>query len=115
MKQPTKVSELRNFLGMVDQLGRFIPQLAKKDTLLRHLLLKKNAWVWDVDQATAFKMLKKALCSPPVLVMYDPNKDTKVSADASPYGLEGIPLQRCEDEWKPVACASRSLIPTEQQ
>lgn len=47
--------------------------------------------------------------------MYDPNKDTKVSADASSYGLGGVLLQRYEDEWKPVAYASRSLTPTEQR
>lgn len=82
MKESTNVSELRSFLGKVNQLGMFIPQLAEKDKPLCDLLSKKNAWVWDVDQATAFKTLKEALSSPPVLAMYDPNKDTKMSADA---------------------------------
>ena len=62
---------------MVNQLGRFIPQLADKDEPLRDLLSKKNSWVWDVDQETAFKELKKALSSPPVLAVYDPNRETK--------------------------------------
>ena len=76
MKEPTNVSEMRSFLGMVNQLGKFIPQLAEKDKALRDLLLKKNCWVWDTDQVMAFKVLKEALASPPVLVMYDPNRDT---------------------------------------
>lgn len=115
MAEPTNVSELRSFLGMVNQLGRFIPQLAEKDKPLRDVLSKKNCWVWDVEQATAFRTLKKALSSPPVLAMYDSNKDTKVSADASSYGLGGVLLQKNEEEWKPVAYASRSLTPTEQR
>lgn len=31
MPVPTNTSELRSFLGMVNQLGKFIPQLAEKD------------------------------------------------------------------------------------
>ena len=68
-----------------------------------------------MDQATAFTSLKRALSSAPVLAMYDPNRDTKVSADASSYGLGGVLLQKWEEEWRPVAYASQSLTPTEQR
>lgn len=115
MKVPTNVSEVRSFLGMVNQLGRFIPQLSDKDKPLRDLLSKKNAWVWDVAQDMAFKELKKVLSSPPVLATYDPNRETKVSADASSYGLGGVLLQKWGDAWRPVAYASRSLTQTEQR
>lgn len=73
MKEPTSVGELRSFLGMVNQLGKLIPQLVEKNKPLCDLLSKKNCWVWNVDQATAFTTLKKALSSPPVLDMCDPN------------------------------------------
>lgn len=100
---------------MVNQVGKFIPQLAEKDKALRDLLSKKNCWLWGADQEEAFKVLKDALSSSPVLAMYDPSRDTKVSADASSYGLGGVLLQRWESEWRPVAYASRSLSPTEQR
>ncbi len=45
MKEPTNVSELRSFLSMVNQLGKFIPLLAEKDKPLLDLLSKKNCWV----------------------------------------------------------------------
>lgn len=115
MKEPSNVSKLRSFLRMVNQLGKFIPQLVEKDKLLHDLLSKKNCWVWDVDQATPFKTLKKKLSSPPVLGMYDPNRNTKVSADASSYDLGGVLLQKGEVGWKPVAYALRVLTPTEQR
>ncbi|XP_030204757.1 uncharacterized protein K02A2.6-like [Gadus morhua] len=115
MKEPTNVSELRSFLGMVNQVGKFIPQLSEKDKALRDLLSKKNCWLWGVDQAAAFRVLKEALISPPVLAMYDTSRDTKVSADASSYGLGGVLLQKWDSEWRPVAYASRSLSPTEQR
>ena len=115
MQEPTTVTELRSFLGMVNQLGRFVPQLSERDKPLRDLLAKKNCWVWGVDQARAFQDLKDALTSTPVLAMYDPNRECKVSADASSYGLGGVLLQKWDEEWRPVAYMSRSLTPTEQR
>lgn len=115
MKEPTNVGEVRSFLWMVNQLEKFIPQLAEKDKPLRDLLSKKNCWIWDVGQVTAFETLKEALSSPHVLAMYDPNRDTKVSAYASSYSLGGVLLQRWEEEWRPVAYESQSLTPTEQR
>ena len=74
MQEPTTVSKVRSFLGMVNQLGKFIPQLAERDKPLRDLLSKKNCWMWDIEQAKAFQDLKNALTSPPVLAMYDPGR-----------------------------------------
>lgn len=102
---------------MVNQAGKFIPQLAVKGKALCDLLSKRNCWLWGADQEEAFKVLKDALSSPPVLAMYDPSRDTKVLADDSLYGLGGVLLQRWESEWRPVAYTSRSLSlsPTEQR
>ncbi|KAL4008446.1 hypothetical protein ACER0C_002298 [Sarotherodon galilaeus] len=107
--------KLRSFLGMVNQVVKFIPHLAEKDKALRDLLSKKNTWYWGPDQVRAFKTLRDALTSPQVLAMYDPNRDIKVSADASSYGLGGVLLQLWEEGWRPVVYASRSLSPTEQR
>ncbi|KAK5906498.1 hypothetical protein CgunFtcFv8_002359 [Champsocephalus gunnari] len=115
MEEPKNVSELRSFLGMVNQLGMFIPQLAERDKPLQDLLSKKNCWLWGIDQARAFQDLKDSLISPPVLAMYDTNRETKVSADASSYGLGSVLLQKLEEDWRPVAYMSRSLTQTEQR
>lgn len=115
MAEPTNVSELRSFLGMVNQRGKFVPQLAEKDKPLRDLLSKKNHWVWGADQVRACKGLKEELSSTPVLALYDPNKKIKVSADASSFGLGAVLLQMWSDVWRPVAYASRSLSSVEQR
>lgn len=41
MKEPTNIGELKSFLGMVNQLCKFIPNLAEKDKTLRDFLSKK--------------------------------------------------------------------------
>ncbi|KAM9318566.1 olfactory receptor 4B13-like [Pholidichthys leucotaenia] len=45
MKEPSNFREVHSFLGMVNQLGKFIPRLAEKDKPLRDLLSKKNQFV----------------------------------------------------------------------
>ena len=47
--------------------------------------------------------------------MYDPAAETKVSADASSFGLGAVMLQKAGNEWRPVAYASRSMTDTERR
>lgn len=116
MRQPCNVSEVRRFLGMVNHLCKFLPHLAAKTQPLRDLLKKSNMWVWGSHQQEAFEKIKEELTTPPGLALYDPNKDTVVSADASSYGLGAVLLQKQADNvCKPVAYASKALSNTEQR
>ena len=100
---------------MANQLGKFSPKLAELTQPLRDLLSKKKSWVWGAGQQMAFEKVKKELSTPPTLVPYDPTMETKVSADASAYGLGAVLLQQSNECWKPVEYASRSLSETEQR
>ena len=113
MKQPSNVPELRRFLGMVNQLGKFSPNIAEFTKPLRDLLSTKNSWMWGTSQTDAFNKIKDELTSPPVLAWYNPAGETKLTADASAYGLGAVLLQKYENEWKPVAYASRSMTEAE--
>ena len=48
MREPQNISDLRRFLGMVNQLSKFSPQLAEKTKPLRDLLSTKNQWLWAI-------------------------------------------------------------------
>ncbi len=86
MPEPSNISVLRSFLGMVNQLGKCIPPSGGKKINPSGIFCpRKNCWFWGEAQVKAYQDLKKDLSSAPVLALYDANKPIKVSADASLY------------------------------
>ena len=67
MEAPKNVSEVRRFLGMVNQLSKFSERLTPMTEPLRELLRKKNEWNWGHWQEEAFQSVKKELGSKPCL------------------------------------------------
>ena len=72
MKAPRSVSDLKRFLGMVNQLGKFSPRITELTQPLRELLSTKQAWLWGSEQETAFNKVKDELVQPTILALYDP-------------------------------------------
>ena len=113
MPPPANVPEVRRFMGMVNQLSKFCPQLADKAKPINELLRSKNDWNWGDSQQKSFSLIKKDLSSAPILALYNPEFPTTVSADASSYGLGAILTQKQPTgENRPIAYA---LTPTEQR
>jgi hypothetical protein len=113
---PTNLTELQRFMGMVNQLGKFVPSLAEITEPMRQLLRKDTAWYWGTEQERSFKKVKEVLVSPSVLAHYNPQRPTIVAADASSFGLGAVLIQIQEDgKRRPVCYASRSLSETEQR
>ncbi len=86
--QPTNLVELRSFMGMVNQFGDFTTGIAAAAEPLRGLMKPKNVFLWTEDHEAAFKKVKKALVSPPILAQFDPKAPTMLQTDAS--RLKGI-------------------------
>ena len=66
-------------------------------------------------QEQAFTRVKEELSKSTTLAHYDPVAPTKISADASSYGLGAVLLQQSSSQWKPVAYVSRSMSDTEHR
>ncbi|GFQ71973.1 retrovirus-related Pol polyprotein from transposon 412 [Trichonephila clavata] len=94
------------------------PQFRRVKVLLYHVGIievcssKVNTrFLWSKDCQVAFEQIKKEICSPKVLVHYDPSLPLTLASDASPVGIGcvlsyGISRWLCE---RPIAFASRTL------
>ena len=65
MKAPTDISQLRRFLGVVNQVGGYVENLANLTQPLRSPLNKNSGWLWGMAQQQAFDKIKKALSKAP--------------------------------------------------
>ena len=113
--QPTNVSQMRSFLGLINYYHRFLPNLATILHPLNRLLEKNKPWVWTADCENAFNKAKTLITSKEVLTHYNPDLQVKLACDASPYGLGAVMSHVMQDgSERPIAYASRTLSSAER-
>ena len=115
-REPSSPAEVRSFLGLVNFLGRFIPDLSTVAAPLRELTRSTAEWRWGEPQRNAFVTLKRQLSQRRTLAYFQQHAETQLVVDASPVGLGAVLLQRQTDGLlQPVEYASRSLTDVEQR
>jgi len=66
-KEPTSIKRIQSFLGFANFYRRFIQDYSRITTPLTCLTRKEVDWKWGDEQQTAFKTLKKAMVTEPIL------------------------------------------------
>ena len=113
VSQPTNVTQLKAFLGLVNYYAKFLPDLATKLAPLYQLLKQDAKWG---QQEQSFQEVKQLLSTPNILVHFDDRKPIVVACDASSFGIGAVLSHILEDGTEhPVAYASRSLSPAERR
>lgn len=115
-RKPSSAEEVRSFLGLMNFVGKFIPNLAEITDPLRLLIKKDEKFVWQLVQQEAFDKLKECLTGDLVLGYYNVKNRTQVYADAGPVALGAVLIQfnRLEVP-RVIAYASKSLSETEKR
>lgn len=111
MSEPTSVKELQRFLGMINYLSGYLPNMSEKCANLRKLLKKHCLWSWENVHQREFDNLKQLICNSPVLKFFDVNSPIVLNVDCSQFAAGACLLQ----ENKPVAYASKSLTETQRR
>lgn len=105
IEEPKSKKDLQIFLGMINYLSRFLPNLSKETAPLRNLLKNDTHWVWTRNEELCFKKLKQMVCNAPILALFDNEKEVVIATDASKEAVGSVLLQ----DNQPVAYSSASL------
>ena len=111
MPRPRDKAEVRHLLGMINYLGKFVPQLSNVLEPLRNLTKEGVKLIWSKVHEDAFNKLKEMISQPPVLQYYDLDEQVVLETDAGDYGLGAVLLQN----GRPVAFASHMLTQAERR
>nr|GEY35150.1 putative reverse transcriptase domain-containing protein [Tanacetum cinerariifolium] len=85
---PKTPTEIRQFLGLAGYYRRFIEGFSKIAKSMTKLTQKGIKFDWGEKEEDAFQLIKKKLCSAPILALPKGSKDFVVYCDASHKGLE---------------------------
>ena len=120
LDQPLTLKQLRSFMGSIHHMIKFIPDLSELTAPLRPLLSTKNSIKGPKLKRTsehdlAFNKIKKAITQIKENKHFDTTKPIRVRCDASKNGLGACLEQYLDNNWHPIAYASRFLNCNEQK
>ena len=107
--RPQSLSQVRAFLGLANYYRRFIHHLAEIALPLTELTKKDTGFHWSFAADEAFRSLKQALASEPLLKMPDTHLPFRVTTDASKYAMGAVLEQNFGEGFQPVAYFSKKL------
>src|SRR5258707_3119932 len=113
--EPDNICEVQSFLGFANFYRRFISHYVELTQPLTILCWKNTPWHFGETEFAAFRHLKMAFRSAPVLYHWAPDLPMMVETDASDYAIAGIlSVTTLDLEIHPIAFHSRSLHDTEK-
>lgn len=107
--EPKNIKALRGFLGLSGYHRKFVKNYG---TIAKPLtnLLQKDSFIWTEEATEAFKRLKEAMTSTPILKLPDYTMEFTVETDASNTGIGAVLTQ----QGHPLAYFSKALGPKGQ-
>jgi len=109
-------TDVQAFLGFINFYQRFIQDFSAKARPLFDLTCSERVWTWSGKEQMAFKDLKTAVTTAPVLVSPQDSEPFRVEADSSDFATEAVLSQQSttDGKWHPVAFYSKSLSSMER-
>ncbi|GBG80720.1 hypothetical protein CBR_g31176 [Chara braunii] len=104
-------TDVRSFLGLASYYMRFVKSFQRVAAPLSRLQSPLVPFEFNDEARQAFHTLKTTLLQAPVLSIYDPTLPTKVTTDASGYGIGPVLEQHDDTDWHPVECFSQKVSP----
>ncbi|GBG61456.1 hypothetical protein CBR_g21801 [Chara braunii] len=107
--EPRNVTDVRSFLGLAGYYQCFMKGYSKIAAHLTKLQCEDRPFDFGEEARESFLALKAALLSAEVLRIYDPLLPTRVTTDASGYGIGAALEQHDGVDWHPVEYFSKKV------
>ena len=111
---PTKVKQVRSFLGLAGYYRRFVKNFSIIAAPLHNLTKKDVKFKWTSQCQNAFDELKHKLTNPPILAYPDYNKPYVLQTDASQEALGLVLSQVQGGVERVIAYGGKKLNPAEK-
>ena len=112
MPPPATTKQLRAFLGTINFVRHYIPNLATLAKPL-NILSGQKKFIWSQEHQNAFLSIKTALEKTEKLQFLDDNETIYVTTDASEIGMGALLWQYINNEKQAISTISRAFTPTE--
>lgn len=110
---PTKVTDVRSFLGTAGYYRKFIRDFSRVAAPLSNLTHDNVKFVWSTAEQDAFEQLKAAIVRGPVLILPDPKLPFTVHVDASGFATGAVLQQDQGHGLQPIAYLSKKMLDAE--
>ena len=111
---PTTVKGVRSFLGFANFYRRFIRNYSELTVPLTALTQKDKPFIWDDKCEESFQQLKRMFTTAPILMQFNPDRETVVETDSSGWATGGVLSQYDNDGvLRPCAYFSKKNTPAE--
>ncbi|GBG65534.1 hypothetical protein CBR_g51126 [Chara braunii] len=107
--EPWNVTDVRSFLGLASYYQRFIKDYSKIAAHLNKLQCEDRPFDFGEEVRGSFFALKVALLSAEGLRIYDPLLPTRITTDATGYGIGAVLEQHDGVDWHPVEYFSKKV------
>ena len=97
LRTPQSVRDVQCFLGFANFYRKFIRNYSKKVLPLTQLIHKNQPFIWSSSATEAFKSLKRAFTSAPILIHANQDKPFIFETDASNFALGSVLSQPNEN------------------
>ena len=111
---PTKLKEVRSFLGCANYYQCFIPEYSFVARPLIDLTKKDHPWEWTPTCQKAFNNLKALFLKQPALRVPNPSASFAIATDTSKFASGGVLLQADKNgDWHLCSYLLNSFLSTE--
>ena len=117
IKPPRTEKEIREFLGRIEYISRFIAQLIMTCEPIFRLLKKEVPTVWNEQCQEAFEKIKNYLMKPPILVPPIPKKPLLLYLTTTDTAMGALLAQYLEETRKEnvIYYISKKMLPYEEK